>query len=137
MPLPSPGDKVKMGAYLVNAGTCKQGCHTKFDINRLDFDTNFLAGGELFKDTVRNIAVNTANITPDTATGIGAWTEEMFLSKFKNFRDEKSYNYNPGKHNTFMPWIVFAQMTDNDLSAIYAYLRTVKPVKNKVEKWPQ
>ncbi len=136
MPLPSPDEKVKMGTYLVNAGNCK-GCHTRFDMNTLDFDTNYLAGGSLFKDSALDIAVNTSNITPDTATGIGGWTEEMFLSKFKNYRDEKSYNYNPGKYNSFMPWIFFAQLTDNDLSAIYAYLRTVKPVKNKVEKWPQ
>ncbi|MGH2647723.1 MAG: c-type cytochrome [Ginsengibacter sp.] len=137
MPLPSPGDKMAMGAYLVNAGNCN-GCHTKFHRKIMDFDPDaYLAGGNLFNDSARNIKVTTANLTPDTATGIGSWTEEMFLNKFKNYRDKSACNYSPGKYNTFMPWTVVANMKDDDITAIYAYLRTIKPVKNQVNKWPQ
>lgn len=78
-----------------------------------------------------------ANITPDSATGIGAWTEERFLNKFIVYREEKNYNYDPGAQNSIMPLVDYAGITDNDLKAIYAYLRTVKPVSNKVEKYPK
>jgi hypothetical protein len=35
-----------------------------------------------------------------------------------------------------MPWSILAKMTDDDIKSIYSYLRTIKPVNNKVEKWP-
>jgi hypothetical protein len=104
LPLPSPGDTIKMGAYLVYAADCS-GCHKKFDMNKLDFDMNsYLAGGNRGSDSAHGFKVNTANLTPDTATGIGGCTEEVFLNKFKNYRDEKNYSYSPGKYNSFMPW---------------------------------
>ncbi|MFI5187720.1 MAG: c-type cytochrome [Chitinophagales bacterium] len=135
--LSSPDDKVKLGEYLVNAGNCK-GCHTKFDRDKMDFDMDaYLSGGRLLKNTALGIAVNSANLTPDTATGIGAWTEEIFLAKFNNYRDSTHYNHNPGKYNSVMPWTIVAKMNDDDLKAIYTYLRSIKPIKNKVEKWPQ
>ena len=39
--------------------------------------------------------------------------------------------------NTAMPWLAYSAMTETDLKAIYAFLKTVKPVKNKVETRPQ
>ena len=39
--------------------------------------------------------------------------------------------------NTPMPWLMYAGMTDEDLGSIYAYLKTVKPVKNQVEKFTE
>jgi hypothetical protein len=42
---------------------------------------------------------------------------------------------NPGEFNTIMPWTMYAQMTEEDLGAIYEYLRTVAPVKNSVVKF--
>ncbi|MEO7989105.1 MAG: c-type cytochrome [Chryseolinea sp.] len=44
-------------------------------------------------------------------------------------------NVKPGEYNTIMPWTMYAYMTEQDLRAIYAYLRTVKPVKNSVVKF--
>lgn len=70
----------------------------------------------------------TANLTPDEDTGIGIWTEEMFLKALKT-----------GKHMGTsrpilppMPWQMYGQLPDEDLKAIYAYLRTIPPVKNRV-----
>jgi mono/diheme cytochrome c family protein len=136
-PLPSGDDKVKRGAYLVNAADCK-GCHTPFDYKKFDFfpDSAF-AGGVLFEIRQPNFKVNTANLTPDSTTGIGAWSEDMFLAKFKNYRDPAGYSYDPGKNNSVMPWTIFCNMKDDDLKAVYAYLRTLKPIMHKVEKWPQ
>jgi hypothetical protein len=81
--------------------------------------------------------VNVGNITPDSATGIGTWTEDAFVEKFKSNLDAAEKGGNPGKFNTLMPWAMYGKMKEEDLRAIYAYLRTVPAIKNKVEKWPK
>ncbi len=137
IPFPSAGDSVAMGAYLVNAADC-MGCHSPVDSKRLDFNMNaWLSGGILFRKSREGFKVRSANLTPDSATGIGAWTEEMFLNKFKNYRDTPGFNFNPGKYNTIMPWTVLAKMRDADIKYIYTYLRSIKPVKDSVNKWPE
>jgi mono/diheme cytochrome c family protein len=69
-----------------------------------------------------------ANLTPDRNTGLGIWTEDMFVRAMRT-----------GKHMGTsrqilppMPWQDFSQMTDADLKAIFAYLRTIPPVVNHV-----
>ncbi len=130
-------DHVERGAYLVTAADC-MGCHAPFDRKKLDYKLDaWLAGGEHFNLPRHGFKVTSANITPDTATGIGGWTEDIFLAKFKNYRDPKGYNYSPGKYNTIMPWPILSHMTDEDLKDIYAYLRSIEPVNNTVNKWPE
>lgn len=70
-----------------------------------------------------------ANITPDD-TGIGAWTEAQF---FKAIREGKSKGMD-GTRPILppMPWPSYSKLTDDDLKAVFAYLKTVKPVKNVV-----
>lgn len=131
---PSDLDKVKYGEYLVNTAGCKN-CHTPLNAKREYLNDKMFAGG--FKFRHEKFTAVSANITPDPQTGIGNWTEELFLTKFKDYRDPSFYNYNPGRKNTFMPWLSFSQLDDYDLKAIYAYLKTVKPVSNKVEKFPE
>ena len=77
-----------------------------------------------------------ASITPDEETGIGAWSETDFVSKFKYFDNAEARTLKPEDvgYNTVMPWMMYAGMTEKDLGAIYKYLRTVTPVKNKMEK---
>jgi cytochrome c5 len=70
-----------------------------------------------------------ANLTPDP-TGIGNWTEEQFLRAMKEGKWkglENSRNLLPP-----MPWQGYSQMPDDDLKAIFAYLKNVKPVSNLV-----
>jgi mono/diheme cytochrome c family protein len=135
--LPPVDDKIKRGEYLVAAGECN-GCHTPFNIEALDYyEDSALAGGTQFDLKKLGVKVNTANLTPDSATGLGRWTEEVFVNKFKSFRDSATYNINPGKYNTIMPWAFIAGQTDEDLHALYAYLRSIKPITNRVQKWPQ
>ena len=67
------------------------------------------------------------NITPDEVTGIGSWTEEIFV---KTIRSGKHW----GQSRPIlppMPWTSYANMTDEDLKAIFAYLRTVPAVANQ------
>ena len=69
-----------------------------------------------------------ANITPDNITGIGAWTEDVFIKTMRT-----------GKHMGAgrailppMPWFNLAKLTDDDLKSIFAYLKSIKPVSNEV-----
>ncbi len=128
---PDKMDKIKYGAYLVNMADCAT-CHTP--MNEKGQQGELFTGGLTF--TTPAFTVNSANLTPDSLTGIGAWSEQMFVDKFKTYREKEGYQYNPGKKNSMMPWTLFSKMQDDDLKAIYAYLRTLKPVKNKIEKWP-
>jgi mono/diheme cytochrome c family protein len=130
---PDPSDKVKYGEYLVTMASCSD-CHTPMTQQGPDFSKMFAGGFNLKSDFVN---VTTANITPDTATGIGSWTEEAFLAKFKANVEAAGKKVNPGKMNTEMPWAAYGKMKEEDLKAIYAFLRTVKPISNKVEKWPK
>ena len=70
----------------------------------------------------------TANLTPDAETGLGAWTEQQFIDTMRTGRRQ-------GRGRQIlppMPWPAFSNLTDDDLKAIFAYLRSIPPVKNKV-----
>ena len=128
---PDPSDKVKYGEYMATLASCSD-CHTPMTQQGPDFSKAFSGGFKFVADFVN---VTTSNITPDSATGIGAWTENEFVAKFKSSLAMTEKGDNPGKLNTEMPWANYAKMKEEDLRAIYAYLRTVPPIKNKVEKW--
>jgi mono/diheme cytochrome c family protein len=69
-----------------------------------------------------------ANLTPDPATGIGGWTEGMFIATLR-----KGKHLGTGRDLLPpMPWQNFARMTDTDLKAVFAYLRSLPPVPNAV-----
>jgi hypothetical protein len=68
------------------------------------------------------------NLTPDQSTGIGGWTEEMFVKALKT-----------GRHMGVsrpimppMPWSSFRNFSDDDLKAMFAYLRSIPPISNRV-----
>ena len=68
------------------------------------------------------------NLTPDEETGIGLWSEQVFVNALKTGR-----HMGVGRQvMPPMPWPWYAKMTDEDLKAIYAYLRTVPARKNQV-----
>jgi cytochrome c553 len=70
----------------------------------------------------------TANLTPDKATGLGAWTKDEFIAALRTGRHQ-------GRGREIlppMPWPVYGQMTDADLEAIFAYLQTIPAIANKV-----
>jgi len=69
-----------------------------------------------------------ANLTPDPDTGLGKWTQETFITALRTGRHE-------GKGRPIlppMPWPMYGQATDEDLGAIFAYLQSLAPVKNRV-----
>ncbi len=130
---PDVSDMVSYGGYVMNAAACMD-CHTAQDKGQFIM-SKYMAGGRTFN--METFTVTTSNITPDSATGIGKWTEEMFLDKFKNYRNSESYKMNPGKNNSIMPWTMYANMDDFDIRAIYRHLRTIPAVNNLVIKYPK
>lgn len=131
---PDSNDQLASGGYLVNAAGCIE-CHTKAEQGKIITELAF-SGGREFQFPGGSV-VRSSNITPDEETGIGKWSEEAFVQRFKAYADS-SYvipAVNPGEFNTIMPWTMYASMKDEDLKSIYAYLRTVKPIKNTVVKF--
>ncbi|MFC5411663.1 c-type cytochrome [Larkinella bovis] len=129
---PAPLDKtgVEYGRYLVTMAGCAD-CHTKRGLGGLSKKAA-LAGGTEIK--VKGGILRTANITPDPETGIGSWTKADFIRRFQTYDPASFKAPEVGNgFNTVMPWSLYAGMSEQDLGAIYAYLKTVKPVRNKVD----
>ena len=129
--LPSREDTVSYGRYLVNAAACAE-CHTPKERGESVAGLEY-AGGMEFE--VPSGVVRSSNITPEPNTGIGGWSREAFLERFKgeNQSHTQALPVEPSKFNTIMPWNSYSGLTDEDLCAIYDYLQTVKPVENKVK----
>jgi len=118
------------GEYLSRIAGC-EGCHTPKKGNKPNLKRRF-AGGRSFQMKM-GMATST-NITPNEGHGIGYWSQDDFLNKFKGFRDSgaRDREAGPTDPNTPMPWFDFAGMTDEDLSAIWTYLQTIAPAENEV-----
>lgn len=71
-----------------------------------------------------------ANLTPDSTTGIGSWTEDQF----KTAITQGKFKGQPSGRQLLppMPWLNYSKMADEDIKAIFAYLKSIKPVKNIV-----
>ena len=131
---PEKSDQLAHGAYLVNASGCVE-CHTQVEKGQIIKEFAFSGGREFpFPD---GSTVRSSNITPDKETGIGAWTEELFIMKFKMYQDStySPETIKPGDFNSWMPWTMYAGMERDDLAAIFAYLKSVTPMKNQVVKF--
>jgi hypothetical protein len=148
-------EMVKRGQYLVNAGGCND-CHSPkvmTPMGPMPDSTRLLSGhpasekipelpaGIIGPDKWGAVTNNSltawygpwgvsyaANITPDNVTGIGAWTEDVFVKTMRT-----------GKHMGAgrpilppMPWFNLANLTDEDLKSIFAYLKSIKPISNEV-----
>jgi len=122
VPQPDLSDPVKRGAFLVRMASCAD-CHTPQEKGQVK-PGMYLAGGLLFK--THEATVMAANITQD-ASGISYYNEELFLQAMRTGK-VKARSLSP-----LMPWGIYGGMTDEDLKAIFVYLRTVKPVKHTVD----
>lgn len=145
--------RIERGAYLVNAMGCND-CHTPWKVgpNGPEPDMSRALTGHP-SDMVMppppalpagpwtwvGAATNTAfagpwgvsftmNLTPDPDTGLGKWTEDMFLQTFRTARHE-------GKGRPILPPMpvkMIGQLNDEDLKSLFAYLQSLAPVKNRV-----
>jgi len=120
---PAAGPTVERGSYLANGPALCTMCHSPYD-----FMDGMKLKGALFSGCFEpevghddtTIETCPPNLTPHPTAGhITAWTEEMFLTRIKSgaFTSTESP----------MPWVNYANMTDNDIRSIYRYLRTVPP----------
>ena len=130
---PPANDTVRYGEYLVRASGCVE-CHTPAEHGQIVKSLSF-SGGREFQMPDGSLLVS-ANITPDEETGIGKWTQEAFLFRFRAYDLSK---YIPpvvqrGEMQSIMPWTMYAGMDTPDLVAIYKFLHGLKPVINKVVK---
>jgi len=131
--LPPKSQTLEYGKYMVNAAGCME-CHTQVDSKGKLIKGVEYGGGRAFPFPDGSI-VRSSNISPDPTSGIGGWTEQMFLDMFNNRSDSATLNTNlkPGEYNTIMPWTMYGGMKNEDLKAIFAYLKTIKPIHNPVE----
>jgi hypothetical protein len=127
-------DEVVRGKYLLTVAACGE-CHTPQDKGK-QVAGKFLAGGMEFKFP-NGAVVRSANITPDKQTGIGNWTEDAFVQRFKSYEgpEASAVKVAPEDFNTVMPWAMYAGMTEEDLRAIYKYLSSLEPYQNRVERF--
>lgn len=130
--IPAPSDKIAYGEYMTNAAACYD-CHTRQE--KGDFIGEPFAGGQEFK-LPNGTIVRSANLTPHE-TGIGSWDEASFIAKFKFYTDSAfvPHKVGDGEFQTIMPWMMYAGMTEEDLGAIFAYLQSLEPIDNTVEKF--
>ena len=115
-------DPVKRGLHLVNLAGCID-CHTP-QVKGENLPGLEFAGGMMFSGPWGNVA--SANLTPD-ATGIPYYDETLFLQVIH------SGYVRARPLNPIMPVMVYTNLTDSDLKAMFAYLRTLKPVKHRVD----
>ena len=150
----SEAEMIERGKYLITAGGCHD-CHspkvfgpqgpqideTKIlsgypaEMKLAEFDPAVLEPGKyvlLTQDATAAVgpwgASFAANLTPDNETGIGTWQPDMFINALRT-----------GKHLGAgrpilppMPWQMLGKLTDEDLRSMFAYLKSIPPIKNKV-----
>ena len=118
---------LERGKYLMGSIVACGNCHTPKGPDGRAIADRELAGGEEL-DTPVFHAVS-ANITPDKETGIGNWTDDQIVDAIRNGKRPDGTIIGPP-----MPIAFYRGMADSDVRAIVAYLRTVRPINNKVEK---
>lgn len=132
--IPNKSDTLAYGKYLVTASACFD-CHTNVNEKAEPLPGMDYAGGREFP--IQNGILRSSNITFDKDTGIGGWTKEDFLKKFKSYDPaiHPLAEVSSDTYNSIMPWSMYAGMTEEDLSSVYEFIKTIKPVTNKVEKF--
>ena len=115
-----PDTTAAYGKYLAMSVAECNGCHTERDMSGAFTGEPFAGGKPMTKKGFPSLTP--PNLTPDPTGRLYGWTQEMFINRF---RQGKLIPYSP------MHWSSFKHMTDNELKAIYNFLKTLKPVKTK------
>lgn len=133
VPEPDRTNRRAYGEYLVTLGVCAD-CHTQKMKGERVAGMAF-AGGFVFQHPAGTVV--SANITPDDVTGIGAWSEERFIQRFHRHQQDVASPPPVTKLSfTLMPWLSLSQLSRDELSAIYTYLQTQRPIRHAVDKHP-
>lgn len=130
IPMPDSNDQVALGKYLAHNLDCFS-CHSA-DFKTNDFlnpekSAGYFGGGNKPLNQKGEVVL-TANLTPDPETGIGSWTREQFIQALK-------YGIKGnGQPALQYPMAPYTLLTDHEAGSIFEYLRTIPPIKNKVER---
>lgn len=122
---PPRAPAAEYGRYLANHVALCADCHTPRTGLRSTPDLDRRFAGQA--DPPEAFPANPDNLTPDPETGIGRWTEEDFLRTLRT-----GVNPQGDSLHAFMPWRQYRRMPEEDLRAIYRYLRTLPPIRNRV-----
>lgn len=132
-PIPEPDttDKVKWGEYVclyrVECYTCHSRDFASDDFIHPEKSKGFFGGGNEFK-MPDGRKMYSLNLTMDKETGIGNWTEDEFVAAVKS-------GIVPGNQPSLrVPMIPFAGLSDSEVKAVYAYLKTIPIIHNKVDR---
>jgi len=126
VPSPRSGATAEYGAYLsLHVALCVD-CHTPRGGLKSEPDRKRLYAGT--NHPPQDFPENPANITPDPDTGIGKWSEADFVRTLRT-----GVTPDGGTLNRFMPWPELKRMSDDDLKAMYRYLRTVPPIRSEIQ----
>ena len=120
---PGRGDRAAYGDYLVRIGVCRD-CHTPADAQGQAIPGMAFGGGFVLTSPLGEVA--SANITQH-ASGIPYYTEDLFIEAMRTgmVRSRKLHDY--------MPWRMYGTLTDDDLKAMFAYVRTIASVQHRVD----
>lgn len=124
--------QVKRGEYLVELLGCGA-CHTDGALEGVPNFDRALAGSTIGIAYISPLGndrpgiVYPANITPDEETGIGAWSDIQIQRAIR-----AGLGKHVGRRIAAMPWQGYAKLTEEDLTSIVAYLRSIKPISHKV-----
>jgi hypothetical protein len=123
---PPRSDSVAYGRYLTKIARCEF-CHTARVRGQLEpLPDRLFSGGVPF--VMGTKTAYSKNLTPHP-TGLGGWTKEMFLGRFRLHTEPFPV---VEEDNSEMDWIAFSGMSDEDLGAIWDFLRTVPPLETKL-----
>lgn len=123
------------GEYLVKYVAGCGDCHTQRGPTGAPMENLAYAGGVRFALGPLGV-VYTANITPDSTSGIGAWTDEEIITAIRTGAVPHDHEGGAANHDTIlfplMPYSLYSHMSDSDVKDVVAYLRSVTPVSNVV-----
>lgn len=127
VPTPPRGINAVYGEYLVwHASGCAE-CHTPRDPNTAELDLSRPLAGTLIPFTEEGFTTTGSNLTPCTKTGLGEWSEEDYLTAMHTGMRPDGTIMLP-----FHPWPYFDNWSEEDLLAIWMYLRSLEPIAHQV-----
>ena len=123
---PTAQDPVKRGEYLVGIMGCGD-CHTPGYFLGMPDEKRRLGGSDVSFFMPGMGYFYPPNLTPDPMTGIGNWTQAQIVTAIRTGTRPDGRMLSP-----IMPWMDFANLTDDDANAIAAYLKSLMPIQNQV-----
>jgi len=123
VPEPDQSERVKRGAYLASVADCV-GCHTSHYYPKAPVHEQPFGGGNLIAGPIHSVM--SPNITSDPS-GISYYTEDMFISVMRTGK------IGARSLDPVMPWGVYRNLSDDDLRALFAFLRDQPHVRHNVD----